>query len=105
MRRLFLAGAVIVASAAATAGEKRAVARNRAGQATGSAGSGETPRGLCGIAPSSPNTLLGPAWNGWGSDAANTRYQPNPGISATDVPQLKLKWAFGFPGGNLAYSQ
>jgi polyvinyl alcohol dehydrogenase (cytochrome) len=103
--RRLLAGAVIVALAAATAGETRAVTEYGAGQATSSAGSGETPRGLCGGAPSSPNMLLGPAWNGWGSDAANTRYQPNPGISAADVPQLKLKWAFGFPGGNLAYSQ
>jgi polyvinyl alcohol dehydrogenase (cytochrome) len=42
-------------------------------------------------------------WNGWGADASNTRYQPRPGLTAADVPALKLKWAFGFPGGAQAY--
>lgn len=40
----------------------------------------------------------GPAWNGWGVNTSNTRYQPAPGIIAAEVPRLKLKWAFGFPG-------
>ena len=44
-------------------------------------------------------------WNGWGRDAANTRFQPNPGLAAADVPKLKLKWAFGFPNAQLGYSQ
>ena len=30
-------------------------------------------------------------WNGWGRDPANTRFQPNPGLAAADVPKLKLK--------------
>ena len=38
-------------------------------------------------------------WNGWGRDLANTRYQPEPAIRATDVPKLSLKWTFGFQGG------
>ena len=37
-------------------------------------------------------------WNGWGRDLANTRYQPAPGLTARDVPRLRLKWAFGYPG-------
>jgi polyvinyl alcohol dehydrogenase (cytochrome) len=45
------------------------------------------------------------AWNGWGVDAANTRFQPKPGLAAADVPRLTLKWAFGFPNGNSAYAQ
>ena len=35
-------------------------------------------------------------WNGWGGSAANTRYQPGGGLTATDLPKLKLKWAFGY---------
>jgi polyvinyl alcohol dehydrogenase (cytochrome) len=38
-----------------------------------------------------------PSWTGWSTDATNRRFQ-NPagaGLSAADVPQLKLKWAFG----------
>lgn len=37
-----------------------------------------------------------PAWNGWGRDLANTRYQSEPGLTAADVPRLKVKWAFGY---------
>lgn len=47
----------------------------------------------------------GSAWNGWGADTGNTRYQPSPGLAADAVPTLELKWAFGFPFGNSAYGQ
>jgi len=43
------------------------------------------------------------AWNGFGVDGTNSRFQKTPGITAADVPNLKLKWAFGFPGGAQAY--
>jgi polyvinyl alcohol dehydrogenase (cytochrome) len=36
-------------------------------------------------------------WNGWGVDLVNSRLQPT-GLRAADVPKLKVKWAFGFPG-------
>lgn len=46
------------------------------------------------------NPLNGPLWNGWGANTQNTRYQDvtMAGLGAGDVPKLKLKWAFGFPG-------
>jgi polyvinyl alcohol dehydrogenase (cytochrome) len=53
---------------------------------------------LC-TGPAGPIDLGGSGWNGWGRDLENTRYQPDPGISARDVPRLKLKWAFAYPGG------
>ena len=40
----------------------------------------------------------GPDWSNWGRDPENTRFQPDPGIAATDVPRLKVKWAFAYPG-------
>src|SRR5262249_18570268 len=40
-----------------------------------------------------------------GVTTANTRFQPNPGFTAGDVPRLKLKWAFGFPGDLSANAQ
>lgn len=46
-----------------------------------------------------------PAWNGWGSDATNARFQRDPGFSAADIPRLTLKWAFGFPGVSSVYGQ
>ena len=48
--------------------------------------------------PQQPLTLSGPAWNGWGRDLTNSRYQPNPGLEAAELPRLKLKWAFAYPG-------
>ena len=48
-----------------------------------------------------------PNWNGWGANLAQHRFQPAAmaRLSATDVPRLKLKWAFAFPGVNRAFAQ
>ena len=47
------------------------------------------------------------SWNGWGVDNFNTRFQPAAaaGLTASQIPNLKLKWAFGFPGARTAYGQ
>jgi len=52
-------------------------------------------------------SLAGPRWNGWGVDLENSRFQPadQAGLTAAQVPSLKLKWAFGFPGEFTSYSQ
>src|SRR6185437_9756178 len=39
-------------------------------------------------------------WNGWSIDPRNWRFQPEPGIGAAQIPHLKVKWAFTYPGGN-----
>ncbi len=48
-----------------------------------------------------------PAWNGWGVTLANTRFEnaQGAGLTAQQVPQLKLKWAFGFPNGDTSFGQ
>jgi polyvinyl alcohol dehydrogenase (cytochrome) len=51
------------------------------------------------------NPLSGSLWNGWGVDISNTRFQPEPGFSASDVPRLKLKWAYAVPGAVSMSSQ
>jgi polyvinyl alcohol dehydrogenase (cytochrome) len=43
------------------------------------------------------------SWMGYGIDLENTRYQTNGGLAASSVPNLKLKWAFGFPGATTAF--
>jgi polyvinyl alcohol dehydrogenase (cytochrome) len=45
-----------------------------------------------------PVRLTGSQWNGWGHDTENSRYQADPGIKPEDVPKLKVKWAFAYPG-------
>src|SRR5215472_4393597 len=49
----------------------------------------------------------GPSWNGWSPDTTNRRFQPTEqaGLLAAQVPNLKLKWAFGFPDTVSAYAQ
>jgi polyvinyl alcohol dehydrogenase (cytochrome) len=49
----------------------------------------------------------GASWNGWGVDDQNTRFQPAKaaGLTAAQLPSLKVKWAFGFPETTTAYSQ
>jgi polyvinyl alcohol dehydrogenase (cytochrome) len=46
-------------------------------------------------------------WNGWGAGVANTRFQPAAagGITAAEVPRLRLKWAYGLPQEQQARGQ
>ena len=46
-------------------------------------------------------------WNGWSPGTTNTRFQSNDaaGLQLGQVPRLKLKWAYGFEGDVIAFSQ
>jgi polyvinyl alcohol dehydrogenase (cytochrome) len=46
----------------------------------------------------SPLQPAAPQWNGWSNSVRNERYQPNAGFKTTDIPRLKVKWAFSYPG-------
>jgi polyvinyl alcohol dehydrogenase (cytochrome) len=64
--------------------------------------------GTCGDASVSlADALSHPHWNGWGADPSQHRFQPAAmaELAAADVPRLKLKWAFGFPGTTRAAAQ
>ena len=85
--------------------EKRVVAVYIGGRPLGAADAGDASRmkNVCSTRrPFQP--FAGSEWNGWGFDSSNSRYQSAPGFNATDVPNLALKWAFGFPNGNSAYA-
>ena len=45
-------------------------------------------------------------WIGWSPTFTNTRFQPTKeaGLRAVQIPSLKLKWAFGFPGDITAFA-
>ncbi len=60
----------------------------------------------CPANPELANLDATPAWSGWGG-ANNARFQTKAaaGLTAADVPKLKLKWAFGLPGATSMYSQ
>ena len=97
--------------AALSAAERRAVAAFVTGRPAGSyrAPLDVIPKtAYCSAAVSgNAAALTGPSWNGWGINAQNTRFQSAQaaGVSAADVPRLKLKWAFGLPGVSASGSQ
>jgi polyvinyl alcohol dehydrogenase (cytochrome) len=70
-------------------------------------GSAQSMPNRCASNPPMSDPASGPSWNGWGVDAGNTRFQPakNAGLTASQVPNLKLKWAFGVPTGLSQYNQ
>lgn len=95
-------GAMAPQSAGLTAEEGNAIARYITGKELGQKTAAAI--GKCSGAPG-PVRIGDNAWNGWGLDLANTRYQPKPGLSTDDVPGLKLKWAFAFEGDTVRASQ
>lgn len=53
------------------------------------------------------SALNGPQWNGWSTSSTNSRFQDarNAKLTASDVPRLKLKWAFNLGAVTMARSQ
>ncbi|OLE74015.1 MAG: hypothetical protein AUG12_02700 [Acidobacteria bacterium 13_1_20CM_2_57_8] len=89
--------------------QKRRVAEFMSGRPVGSAKVGDAKNmpNQCRNNAALPNPANGAAWNGWGVDIANTRFQQAQaaGLTAAQVPRLKLKWAFGYPAGESANGQ
>jgi polyvinyl alcohol dehydrogenase (cytochrome) len=87
--------------------EMEVVAVYAGGRPLGSAEAGDVSHMMnrCVSKPLAHDPFQAGSWNGWGFDSSNSRFQPAAGISAEQVPTLKLKWAFGFPMGNSAYGQ
>jgi polyvinyl alcohol dehydrogenase (cytochrome) len=53
------------------------------------------------------SAMAAPRWNGWSPTATNSRFQDptNAGLNASNVPTLKLKWAFNLGDETVARSQ
>ena len=87
--------------------QKRVLAEQLALRPIGAAAAGDKTamKGQCEAPPPVGALLAGSHWSGWGVDTANTRYQPAPGLSTTQVPSLQLAWAFAFPNGSSAFGQ
>jgi len=87
--------------------ERRAVAEFITGRRIGGTVAGTTV-GTCG-ARRSPlaEPAARPLWNGWGPTIQNTHFQPaaQAGLTADQVPRLRLEWAFGFPDTTSAWAQ
>jgi polyvinyl alcohol dehydrogenase (cytochrome) len=92
-------GSMKTQGAALSAAERRAVAEFLSSVVA----TAQPLTGLCAASSAKPSGAIG--WSGWGADLSNTRFQPSPGVTAQQVPALKLKWAFGFPNGKSVFGQ
>jgi len=101
--RALTVGPMRLQASTLNAGEREAIAEYLTGESVIKPGRIETAQGRC-SATSSTN-VGNKNWNGWGVDIENTRFQDNGGLTAGQVPRLKVKWAFGFPGNFASYSQ
>jgi polyvinyl alcohol dehydrogenase (cytochrome) len=93
-------GPMLSMGAGRTGVERRAIAEYVTGKSFAQAlSTTPSPQAMC-KAGGEFNPLAGPRWNAWGVNASNTRYQDaaGAGLSAADVPRLRVKWVFGFPG-------
>ena len=100
-------GAMQIHGADLSDADRRKVAESIAGRLIGSAerGLASNMPNQCTTNPAIPNPDSAPAWNGWGNDLSNTRFQPSEaaGINQDNVTELSLQWAFGFPDGSSAF--
>ena len=102
-------GPMVSMAARLTGADRRAIAEYVTGKSFGQAMQ-MTPssEAMCAERAGEPAHSKGASlWNGWGNGLINTRFQNSPGagLTAEQVPRLKLKWAFGFPGEVNAYAQ
>ena len=100
-------GSMITMANGRTAAERRAIAEFLTGKSLSSpVVTTPAPAAMC-TGTQSFNSSTGPRWTGWGQNSSNTRFQDasSAGLTAADIPRLKLKWAFAFPGDLQSYSQ
>ena len=97
--RALTAGVMKDVTASVSLADKKAVVTYLLGSPPGGASEIDPNANRC-KAAAPPMTLAGSTWNGWGgAGVTNARYQANPGFTTAQLPRLKMKWAFAFPGG------
>jgi polyvinyl alcohol dehydrogenase (cytochrome) len=83
--------------------DRRAVSEYLGGRALRSVSAGASVLS-CSSSPAFAGAGAAGEWNGWGNGIKNTRFADN-GLTAADLPRLKLKWAFGFAAVTSARAQ
>ena len=102
-------GAMQAQAAERSRAQRRALAEYVSGKPFGSDPVKPLPQSaFCGSGSGAfAKAMTGAVWNGWGVNSSNTRFVPASvgGMTASDVPRLKLKWAFGLPGASSGGTQ
>jgi polyvinyl alcohol dehydrogenase (cytochrome) len=67
----------------------------------------QTASNQCDVNPVLSEPTSGSAWNGWGADISNSRFQTAKAgqLTASQVPHLKLKWAFGMADAKQVFGE
>ena len=109
--QILTSGNMVPMAAGLSEADKQAVAGYLTGAAPGpvaQAGGGRpnafanAPKGVDKMCETHPAIrATGSDWTSVGMDAASLRYQPKPGLSAADVPKLKVKWSYAMAGGSM----
>src|SRR5215510_1009338 len=102
-----ITGVMSAQGLARTPSERRALALYLSGKPFGTEKSLDLGRFGCKEQTSFTEPLSRSNWNGWSNSPSNSRFQDAiaAGLDANRLPQLKLKWAFAYPGDIMAYSQ
>ena len=100
------AGSMRYQGLALSGDERRAVAEFITGRTLRGTVSGVT-AGTCGRRVPLLDPFTRPLWNGWGVSLQNTHFQTaaHAGLTADQVPRLRLTWAFGFPDTTSSWAQ
>jgi polyvinyl alcohol dehydrogenase (cytochrome) len=95
-------GAMLSMASRMSATDRRAIAQFVTGKSLSARDLSTTPPALamCAAGSAFGSPTASPSWNGWGNNTSNTRFQnaAAAGLTTAQVPRLKVKWAFGFPG-------
>jgi len=81
-----------------TRAERAAVAQFLTGRAAAATTTASPSANRCTAKTPTTDPARAPGWMGWGNDGTNSRYAPQAGLTAADLPKLKLKWAFTYQG-------
>ena len=95
-------GKMAVQGATLTTADRVAVAQFVTGRTLVASGRRDN---RCTAATPTTDPLQGPRWMAWGGETTNARYAAQGGLTAQDVPRLKLKWAFAYDGATSARVQ
>src|SRR5688572_12438314 len=101
-------GSMVTMANNRTAAERRAIAELLSGKRFGTPlNTAPSAAAMCRGQNQTFDPVTGPRWTAWGANSNNTRFQDaaSARLTAADVPRLKLKWAFAFPGDLQSYSQ
>jgi polyvinyl alcohol dehydrogenase (cytochrome) len=100
-------GKMQLQGATLTETQRRAVSEFATGKLITASSGGTQAANLCTRKTAMGNPDRGPSWLGFGNGPASTRFQDarKGGITAADLPRLKLKWAFGYTGVAAARTQ